>query len=341
MKQRLAGPALLCFAIAPFAVLAVQGGAGQAPTAEQVFKNIKVFKGTPASDIIPAMQFMSASMKFQCVDCHDPKDYAADTRAIETTRKMILMQREINEKHFNGRLEVTCNSCHGGKEHPEATPIPAGVNLRHERLTTAPKVEDLFKKHQAASGKAPVMLTRSGTLTAPNDETHSVETNPLEFVQAEGGKFSLVSASRKVVADGTKITYGGNPMVEEPAAVFNRIGRAWMGEKAFEGLERLTVAGKDKVGNASVLVVRGARPASTSTEELYFDEKSGLLTRLVNIKRSSVGTVLMVVDYQNYKNVSGSKVPMKVVVTFAGDEKWEMNFKSAKVSDKVDDTIFK
>lgn len=341
MNQRLVAPALLGFAIAPFAVLAVQGAQTPAPTAEQVFKNIKVFKGVPASDLIPAMEFMSASLKFKCTDCHDAKDYAADTRAIETARKMVLMQREINEKHFNGRLEVTCNSCHGGQEHPEATPIPGGVNMRHERVTTAPKTDDLFKKHIAAIGKAPTLLTRTGTLTAPNDETHKVETLPLEFVQATGGKFRLVSGTRKVLADGTAISYGGQAMADEPAAIFGRIGRAWQGDQAFAGLERLTVAGKDKVGNSSMIVVRGARPATTSTEELYFDEKSGLLTRLVNIKRSSLGTVLMVVDYQNYKVVSGAKVPMKVVVTFAGDDKWEMNFKSAKVADAVDESVFK
>ena len=125
------------------------------PTCEQVFKNIKVFNGVPASDMIPAMEFMSASLKYQCSDCHNPKDYSEETRMKETTRQMVIMQREINAKNFNNKLEVTCMTCHGGAEHPTATPVPTGVNLRHERLERAPAPEDLFRKHIAAVGKEP------------------------------------------------------------------------------------------------------------------------------------------------------------------------------------------
>src|SRR5262249_18839334 len=72
----------------------------QEPTCEQVFKNIQVFKGVPANDLIPSMEFMAASLKYECTDCHDAKDYSADTRTKETARHMILMQRDINSKNF-------------------------------------------------------------------------------------------------------------------------------------------------------------------------------------------------------------------------------------------------
>ena len=48
--------------------------------AEAVYKNIKVFKGTPAKDILPAMQFMSASLKVNCGFCHAPGDFASDAK---------------------------------------------------------------------------------------------------------------------------------------------------------------------------------------------------------------------------------------------------------------------
>ena len=61
---------------------------------------------------------------------------------------------------------------------------------------------------------------------------------------------------------------------------------------------------------------------------------------MVNVRRSTLGSVLTIYDYQNYKTVSGSKVPMKVTITFAGGEKWIMDFKSAKVDAKVDESAF-
>ena len=318
-----------------------QGGEAQVPMAEQVFKKIEVFKGVPASDLLPAMQFMAASMKMECTGCHDAKDFSADTRAKETSRKMVLMQRDINAKFFNNRLEVTCNSCHNGQEHPAAAPIPNGIAMRHPRLDSPPMPGELIAKHNANVGTASVAIVRTGSLTAPSDVTHKVETQPLEFIQSTGGKYRMVSGERKAGSDGQVTWYGPNPMVDEPAAVFNRMGRAWRGEDGFAGLVGMSVAGKDLIGKTEVIVVRASRPATKSTEELYFDKKSGFLLRMVNFRRSTIGTVISSTDYANYKNVGGAKVPMKITTTFAGGEQWIMDFKSAKSDTAVSDAAFK
>jgi hypothetical protein len=333
---------LLALATTPFlAAIAQQTADKQAPTSDQVYKNIQVFKGVPASDLIPAMEFMSASLKYECSDCHDVKDFSIETPTKETARKMVIMQRDINTKNFNGRLEVTCNSCHGGQEHPAGTPIPEGVSLRHPRLESPPKPEDLFAKHIAAAGKQTGPMVRKGTLTAPNDVTHKVETTPLEFTQAPGGKFRLVAGERKVGSDGKQVWYGAYAMTDEPAAIFGRIGRNWSGDAAFAGLERLSISGKEVLGKNQAVVVRASNPGTTSTQEFYFDPKSNLLVRLMNARRSTLGTVISVLDYSNYKSVGGVQLPMKVVATFAGGEKWIMDFKSAKVDPSVTDAAFK
>lgn len=325
---------VFAFAATPFIFVCAQQSPTtaekQAPTCEQVFKKIEVFKGVPASDLIPSMEFMAASLKLECSDCHDAKDYSADTQMKTAARHMVLMQRDINEKHFNGRNQVTCMSCHRGSENPVGTPIPDGVTLRHKRVTDAPKPEDLFAKFTAAVGKPSGILTRTGTLTAPNDMTHKVETLPLEFTQGPGGKFELVSGSRKVASDGSQVTYGGQPMTDEPAFLFARIGHDWRGDDVSAGLDRLAVSGKDMVGKTSVLVVRGSKAATSSTQEFYFDSKSNLLIRQMNARRSSLGSVVSVIDYANYRKVGDSQVPMKVTVTFAGGQQWIMDFKSVK-----------
>jgi hypothetical protein len=342
MRLPLSRLLIFAFAATPFILVnAQQTAEKQAPTSEQVFKNIQVFKGVPASDLIPSMEFMSASLKYECSDCHDAKDFSVETPAKETTRKMVILQRDINDTHFSGRTEVTCYTCHGGKEKPEITPLPVGVTLRHPRMDPAPRPADLFAKHIAASGKSSAALVRVGTLTAPNDATHKVETAPLEFIQAPGGKFRMVSGSRKVGSNGAVTWYGTDPMADEPAFIFSRIGKSWIGSDVFAGLEGPAVYGKETIGKSQTAVVRASRPSTVSTQELYFDTKTNLLVRLMNARRSSLGTVVSTIDYSNYKKVDGMQVPMKVVMTFAGGQQWIMEFKSAKVDPSVSDSVFK
>ena len=331
---------LLALAVTP-GIYAVSQGQQPKPLAEQVYKDVEVFKGVPASDMIPAMEFMSASMNYTCADCHDTKDYAADNKNKDVTRKMILMQREINERHFDGRLEVTCMSCHNKEEHPVAMPLPDGVNRRHPMVTPAPKPQDLVAKHVAAVGPATGVLVRTGTLTAPNEETSEMETLPLEIIQAPGGKFRFVSGNKKVTSDGRAMAYNGFPITDEPAAIFGRVVRAWRGDEDLKGLARLAVTGKEKVGAADTVVVQGFRAATESAEELYFDTKTGLVTRMVNFRRSTVGTAVSSFDYSNFKKSGDLMLPMKIVIKFPGTESWTMEFKTAKIDPTVKDDVFK
>lgn len=334
---------LLAFAVTPFIFINAQTPAPQqtGPTCEQVFKNIEVFKGVPAGDLIPSMEFMAASLKLECTDCHDAKDYSLQTQMKGRAQRMILMQREINEKNFGGRNQVTCMTCHGGKENPQGTPLPDGVSLRHMRMESAPKPEELFAGHVAAAGSSATPLVKTGTLTAPNDVTHKIETVALEFVQAAGGKYRLTSGDRKLSSNGADVWYGTTPMGGEPAFLFNRLGRTWRGDDAFAGLERPAVVGQEKIGKDTAVVVRASRPASSSTEELTFLPKTHLLQRLVNARRSSLGTVVTAIDYMNYKKVGGIMTPMKVVLRFGGGEQWVMDFKSAKLDPSITDSSFK
>lgn len=338
------GSRLFFFALAtaPFIVaFAQQDGQKKEPLAEEVFKDVKVFKGVPASDMIPAMQFMSAAMNYSCADCHDPKDYAADNKNKEVTRQMILMQREINEKHFGGRLEVTCMTCHNKEEHPNGMALPEGINQRHTRMSPAPKPADVIAKFVATAGTTTGAVIRTGTITAPNDETMESETKPVELIQAPGGKFKLVAGDRKVTSDGKQTWYGTYPITDEPAAGFARMARTWLNEEDFKGLTRSAVTGKEKVGTSEAVVVQGFRAASHAAEELYFDQTSGLLVKLVNFRRSTVGTAVSAIDYSDYKKVGTIQVPMKVTITFAEGHTWVMEFKDAKIDSAVKDETFK
>src|SRR5580700_9563171 len=81
-----------------------QGQAPAAKTAEQQFKNIEALKGTPADQVFPAMQFISASLGVECDFCHVEGKFEADDKpAKKTARQMIAMTLAINKDSFNSR----------------------------------------------------------------------------------------------------------------------------------------------------------------------------------------------------------------------------------------------
>jgi len=115
-------------AVLLLASLAAPQAAPQKPKmAEEVFKNIQVLKGTSVDDFLGTMGIMSAAVGFDCSECHanagtDKVDWAADTQKKVIARKMVLMVAAINRDNFGGRQNVTCWSCHHGRDKPATTP---------------------------------------------------------------------------------------------------------------------------------------------------------------------------------------------------------------------------
>src|ERR1051326_2773598 len=72
------GVAAVIALTAPTAV-AQSSGAGSRK-AEDAYKNIQVLKGVPADQVIPAMQFFTASLGVDCEFCHDEAGREKDTK---------------------------------------------------------------------------------------------------------------------------------------------------------------------------------------------------------------------------------------------------------------------
>src|SRR5215210_4608816 len=97
----------------------------QGKTAEQVYKNIQVLKGVPASQLQGAMSFMADSLGVGCSYCHSKSFDADDKPTKQTARKMIRMVFDLNKgssEIFSGST-VSCYTCHRGK--PEPISVPA------------------------------------------------------------------------------------------------------------------------------------------------------------------------------------------------------------------------
>jgi hypothetical protein len=88
------------------------------------------------------------------------------------------------------------------------------------------------------------------------------------------------------------------------------------------------------IGDRDVRIVQGKK-ASGSPIKLYFEEDSGLLVRVVRYSESPVGRVPTQIDYEDYREVSGIKLPFKWTSTWT-DGRTVFELKSVRLNVSID-----
>jgi outer membrane lipoprotein-sorting protein len=81
--------------------------------------------------------------------------------------------------------------------------------------------------------------------------------------------------------------------------------------KLKELYSKMTVKGKEKVGNGEAYVVE-AVPTEGSPETLYFDTQSGLIVRTDTVAETPQGKQAFQTYLENYKEVEGIKMPFLI-----------------------------
>ena len=284
------------------------------PPAEKVYKNIKTLIGTPASEVIPSMKFMCASLKVDCEFCHKADDYASDEKqAKEAARHMIVMQRDINTKNFNGRVQVTCNTCHNGSPNPQRAPLVMGISrqtIKRGGATMTPA--DVLKKFQDASGGDLSTVKLEGT-----ESGFGPNSGPITITQGSPNKFVMKFNGQKLGYDGTVAWFmtGAGPAQALPpdhAASILHFGRFFRGANAFSLFGELRFAGRDKIDGKDVNVLRSGAKNAKVSEDLYFDAGTGLLTRIVSYTTTVLGSIPESADFGDYRKVGDAMVPFLI-----------------------------
>lgn len=115
---------------AKYAKMVKEAIAGKEKTnAEDVFKNIKIFKGRPAEQVIGIMENgWSKALGVSCNHCHDVKDWASESKGDHAiAREMVAMVGKINDDLIatmpsyatkERKPRVGCTTCHRGESHP-------------------------------------------------------------------------------------------------------------------------------------------------------------------------------------------------------------------------------
>jgi hypothetical protein len=87
--------------------------------------NLKVLKLTTGAEVGQVMRTFTAGLGVQCSYCHVEGSYASDENPKkEVARRMIKLSRVVNADFDDGKLHVSCFTCHRGDVQPRTAPTP-------------------------------------------------------------------------------------------------------------------------------------------------------------------------------------------------------------------------
>jgi len=332
-------------AISLLAAMSVRLSAQQAPPAQppllsdQVFRNIQVLKGIPIDTFFDVMGMFASSMGEDCTFCHSKEAvfrheaFGDETPRIRRARQMIAMMNGINAANFGGRSMVTCFTCHRGSNAPVTSPKLAlqygepedDPNVMIFPPETRPAATEVLDKYLQALG-GPAQLAKLATFTArgtysgfdtdhkeipvdiyakaPNQRTwivHMQEGDSYRVFDGSNGWWVGPDApAAETLTSGNLDRYRLEALIAFPA----RIKDAFTGWKV----------GRTAIDGRPVQIVQGLNPPLLPVN-LYFDTKSGLLVRLVRWNATPVGPVPTEINYDDYRDVAGVKMPFTWTVS--------------------------
>jgi hypothetical protein len=338
--------------------------APQEKTVDQTRKNIQVLKGLPESQLGTVMNFVATSLGRRCDYCHVNKGgtwiWESDDKEEKlTARKMMQMVLAINKDNFRGNPQVSCYTCHRGRSQPSLMPLPvptpaprpspppaASPQASPSPRPAGPTADQILDKYVAAvGGQASIdkmkSLVMRGTYTGVNgtEIPYQVELVAPDKFHINAGEgtvergFDGKSGWQKNAQGVTELT---NPVLDDLRSMFG----FYRNLKLKEQFTQMRVA-RERIGDRDAIVL-AARAADNHRERLSFDAETGLLLRRIIYMDSPVGVIPYQVDYEDYRDVDGVKLPFLVRVAsvepgFISTRKYA----EIKLNAPVDDSKFK
>ena len=324
--------------------------------AEEEYKNIQALKGIPAGQLIPSMQFIAASLGVECEYCHVAHAFEKDDKKAKVTaRKMIGMMMAINKENFEGHREVTCYSCHRGAASPVATPMisaeepkggAAGESKTSEAKPVLPSADQLLEKYLSAVGGAAALQkvasrVEKGTLTAFGGQHFPVDV----FSKAPDKRLSVMHLSNgdsQTAFDGHQGWLSVPGRVHMMSAAENAAARIdadlYFPLHVRSLYEKFLVEPGEKIDGRDTYQVIG-ESAGQPPLRLYMDKESGLLVRLVRYADTALGLNPTQVDYADYRDSNGLKIPFRWTLSRPGNQ-FTIQVEQVQVNVPVDDAKF-
>jgi outer membrane lipoprotein-sorting protein len=340
-----------------FAALAYAQTA-EVKTAGQAYKNVIEMKDTPADQLGPAMQFISASLGVNCEFCHVQGKFEADDKgAKKTAREMIAMQNMINKNAFRGRLQVTCNSCHRGAQRPVAIPPVIESDAMPQPMTGtmgappaggAPQVtaDQILEKYVSAMGGADAMKkvtsrAMKGVITAMGSTT------PIDVLTKAPNMRVTISHSANgdsyTAFDGKEGWMGnaGRParsMSQAESAASAIDSEFYLALRLKEMYPQLRRGRPEAINGVECEVLNGTAPDKPAAR-FYFAKNTGLLVRQVRFADTPLGRNPTQIDYSDYKSLDGVMVPLKWTLS-RPNGRFTIQVNDVKINAAIDDAKF-
>jgi photosynthetic reaction center cytochrome c subunit len=318
--------------------------------AEEVFKNVQILKGIPVNQFMDTMGFFAASLGLNCVYCHVPESlenwdrFADDVPRKRMARTMMLMVDDINKTKFGGRRALTCYSCHRGAQAPRVIPtladqygVPAEDPNLIEIVPDAPKsptAEQILDKYiQAAGGaeKLRAFTSFAGKGTYEGYDTYHAKV-PFEIYAKAPGQISTIAHTQN---GNTTMAFDGREgwlaSVEKPVGLLPLLPGAELDAAKIDGALWFPAGIKQAlsdwragfpmtaIDDKEVSIIQGTAPGR-SRIKLFFDNENGLLLRQLRYSDTPVGMVPTQVDYSDYRDVAGVKLPFHLVITWTNGQ---------------------
>jgi photosynthetic reaction center cytochrome c subunit len=326
--------------------------AGASKIAEEVYKNIVQLKGTPADQLMPAMQFIASSLGAECAYCHVQGQMESDDKpAKKTARAMIAMTAAINKDAFRGQLQVTCFSCHRGALRPVNTPpvLDSDAPARPGLVPLAPAassatVDQIVDKYVAALGGAEAIRKvtsriMKGTIAVSGSEM------PIElFTKAPNKRVSISNGQSFTAFDGTAgwMASTGRPARDMSAAESEAAGldaEFSLALRLKEIFPQLRRGHPETIGGVECETLNGTGPGRPPVR-LYFDRNSGLLVRMVRYAETPVGRNATQIDYADYREMDGVKSPFRWTLSRTNG-RFTIQIAEARNNAPIEDTRFR
>jgi photosynthetic reaction center cytochrome c subunit len=320
----------------------IRGQAGQEKPqmADDVFKNVTVLKGLQVDEFMDTMGMIASALGLNCLDCHTSdadkswERFGADTAMKQTSRRMIQMVNAINKDNFRGVRAVTCYTCHRGDLKPKVVPsliVQYSAPMEDPNEVEIPpnsKVnpDEVFNKYINALGGTQ-RLSRFTSYTAKGTyvgfDTHHTKVPVEIFAKAPNQKTFIIHGAfgdKTWVFDGRSAWAAS---VDKPVPLMQLNAGNLEGQKvealvAFPtGLKQNFAqwrGGTTSIDDKDVVVLQGTNPRQPPVN-LYFDD-SGLLVRLVRFVDTAIGRIPTQIDYADYREIAGIKMPFKITSTW-------------------------
>ena len=300
--------------------------------------NLQVLTTVSESQLFPIMNAIADSLGVRCDYCHarpspDPSKswFTAggwawdrdDKRPKRVAREMMRMVLDINTRQFNGRMVVTCYTCHRGTVAPDRLPPlpPKEYSTGPEAPASAlPAADEVWNTYVRAVGE-PAGGFWAAVLTA-TDERNEGRRGILEIVLKGADRFRSTvrmppdaPAIQTVNGDTGWIASGGGSRALRPdeVPVVRRAAVRYRPIK-IERPANWRILGVERVGSREAYVAATDVDARTRTF-WYFDVSTGLLLRERTTTETALVPLQEQIDYDDYRRVDGAMLPFVMRVS--------------------------